>query len=110
MLSYYRRGVKLKEYLEEEKWFAYTEIVDYLSRGGFTRKEEEKFEEIAKEILDRGYFRYDRDRRDYLSVIEKWAEREILFYDPLELKVYGNNRLYERGMELLLDEYVYGGS
>jgi ADP-ribose pyrophosphatase YjhB (NUDIX family) len=103
MLSYYRRGVKLKEYLEEEKWFAYTEIVDYLSRGGFTEEEEKKFEEIAKEILERGYFRYDRDRKEYLPIIEKWAEKEILFYDPLELKVTGNSRIYEKGMELLLE-------
>jgi AAA+ ATPase superfamily predicted ATPase len=103
MFSYYQRGVNLKEYLEEQKWFAYTEIVDYLSRGGFTEEEEKKFEEIAKEILERGYFRYDRDRKEYLPIIEKWAEKEILFYDPLELKVTGNSRIYEKGMELLLE-------
>ena len=73
------RKKDLKEYLEEQKWLAYTEIVDYLSRGGFTEEEEKKFEEIAKEILERGYFRYDRDRKEYLPIIEKWAEKEILF-------------------------------
>jgi AAA+ ATPase superfamily predicted ATPase len=103
MLSYLRKGVDLKKYLEKEKWLAYTEIVDYLSRGGFTEEEEKKFEEIAKEILERGYFRYDRDRKEYLPIIEKWAEKEILFYDPLELKVTGNSRIYEKGMELLLE-------
>jgi len=92
----------LKEYLEEQKWLAYTEIVDYLSRGGFTEEEEKKFKEVAKEILERGYFRYDVDRKEYLPIIEKWAEKEILFYDPLELKVTGNSRIYEKGMELLL--------
>ena len=65
-----------------------------------------KFEEIAKEILERGYFRYDRDRKEYLPIIEKWAEKEILFYDPLELKVTGNSRIYEKGLELLLERHT----
>ena len=107
MLSYLRKGVDLKEYLEMERWLAYTEIVDYLSRGGFTEEEEKKLEEIAKEILERGYFRYDRDRKEYLPIIEKWAEKEILFYDPLELKVTGNSRIYEKGLELLLERHIY---
>ncbi len=38
----------------------------------------------------------------YLPIIEKWAEKEILFYDPLELKVAGNKRIYEKGMKVLL--------
>ena len=103
VFSIRKNGKDLKKFLEEQKWLAYTEIVDYLSRGGFTEEEEKKFEEIAKEILERGYFRYDRDRKEYLPIIEKWAEKEILFYDPLELKVTGNSRIYEKGMELLLE-------
>jgi hypothetical protein len=53
--------------------------VDYLNREGFTEEEEKRFEEIAEEILEKGYFRYDRDRKEYLPIIEKWAEKEILF-------------------------------
>jgi AAA+ ATPase superfamily predicted ATPase len=108
MLSYYRRGVKLKEYLEEEKWFAYTEIDEYLAE--FSWEETEFLLEVADEIVENGYFSISGLKMEKRKFLQKWAEREILFYDPLELKVYGNNRLYERGMELLLDEYVYGGS
>jgi hypothetical protein len=61
------------------------------------------FEEIAKEILEKGFFLFGRERKDYLPVIEKWAEKEILFYDPLELKVTGNSRIYEKGFELLFE-------
>jgi hypothetical protein len=77
--------------------------VDYLNREGFTEEEEKRFEEIAEEILEKGYFRYDRDRKEYLPIIEKWAEKEILFYDPLKLKVNGNSRVYEKEMTLLFE-------
>ena len=40
-----------------------------------------------------------------MNVIEKWSEKEILFFDPLEAKVEGNNRLYEKGMEILVEGY-----
>ena len=65
---------------------------------------------MADEIVENGYLSISGLKMEKRKFLQKWAEREILFYDPLELKVYGNNRLYEKGMELLLDEYVYGGS
>ena len=66
----------------------------------------QQVEEIAKEILEKGFFQFGRERKDFLPVIEKWAEKEILFYDPLELKVTGNSRIYEKGMELLLERHT----
>ncbi|WP_459893018.1 hypothetical protein [Desulfothermus okinawensis] len=44
------------------------------------------------------------NKKEYYQVIDKWAGKEILFFDPLELRVTGNNRLYEKGMELLSQE------
>ena len=35
-------------------------------------------------------------------MIEPWAEREILFYDPLELRVTANSKIYGKGLEILL--------
>ncbi len=96
-------GRDLEEHLKMEAWLAYTEIVDFIARGNFTEKDIEKFKEISREILVNGYFEFSSDKRDYLGVIEAWAEKEILFYDPLELKVTGNSRVYEKGMELLLE-------
>jgi len=102
MLSNLRRGEELKEFLEREAWLAYTEIVDYIARGGFTDKEVELFKKVGEEILERGYFEFREDRREYLPVIEAWAEKEILFYDPFELRVTANSKIYAKGLEILL--------
>jgi len=105
MLNYYKKGRDLKEYLEEQKKLAYSEIVDYLSRGGFSKGDKKKFKEICECIVKKGEFEINEETGEiYLPVIEKWAEMEILFYDPLELKVMGNSRIYEKGMELLFEE------
>jgi AAA+ ATPase superfamily predicted ATPase len=96
--------VNLREILERERWLAYTEIVDYIGRGGFKDEEVEKFISICEEIIVKGAFELNvKDIADYVDVIDRWAEKEILFYDPLELKVMGNSRIYEKGMELLLE-------
>ena len=97
-------GISLQEILEQEKWLAYTKILDYIGRGGFKDEEIEKFVNICEEITVKGAFELNvSDIADYVGIIDKWAEKEILFYDPLELKVMGNSRIYEKGMELLLE-------
>jgi AAA+ ATPase superfamily predicted ATPase len=97
-------GISLREVLERERWLAYTEIVDYIGRGGFKDEEIEKFVNICKEITVKGAFELNvSDIADYVGVIDRWSEKEILFYDPLELRVIGNSRIYEKGMELLLE-------
>jgi hypothetical protein len=61
---------------------------------------------MCKHIVNDGYFDADIYGNDeYMKVIDKWTEKEILFYDPLELKVMGNSRIYEKGMELLLQRF-----
>jgi hypothetical protein len=97
-----RSKFDLRSYLKEEAFLAYTEIVDCLNRGRFSQKEIKIFDEIALSILEKGYFAVRRNMEEYMGVIDKWAEREILFYDPLTLKVVGNDRTYEKGMEILL--------
>ncbi|MDQ7032615.1 MAG: ATP-binding protein [Desulfonauticus sp.] len=99
-----KSGRDLKEHLEREAWLAYTEIVDFMVRGDFTEKDIEMFEKIAEEILQKGYFELTKEKREYLKIIETWAEKEILFYDPLELKVTGNSRVYEKAMERVVGE------
>ncbi len=97
-----RKKKDLKKFLEREAWLAYTEIVDYLT--DFDGEERKKFLEIAKEILDRGFYSLENITKAKKEFLSKWAEKEILFYDPLELKVTGNSRIYEKGMELLFEK------
>lgn len=63
------------------------------------------FKEIAKEIILNGSFKIREDlSTEKKHIINHYVDKEILFLDPLTREVKGNNRLYEKGMELL----VYG--
>ncbi len=96
-----KKEKNLKEFLEREKWLAYTEIVDYLTE--FDEDSREFFGEVSKEIVQKGFYSLEKIYKKEKNFLQKWAEKEILFYDPLELKVVGNSRIYEKGMELLLN-------
>jgi AAA+ ATPase superfamily predicted ATPase len=96
-----KAGKDLKEHLEREKWLAYTEIDEFLSE--FKNEEVEYFKEVAREIVKKGYYSIEGMKKNKREFLQKWAEKEILFYDPLELKVTGNSRIYEKGLELLLE-------
>ncbi len=93
----------LEEYLERQKRLAYTELLMIMLKE-CSKEENRLFKEIIKKIVKNKEFVLDSNEKykKYMSVIEKWSEKEILFFDPLEVKVTGNNRLYEKGMEVLL--------
>ena len=94
-------GISLREVLERERWLAYTEIVDYLT--DFEEEDRKLFIKIAKQIVNNGFYLLEDVEVREKAILHRWAEKEILFYDPLELKVMGNSRIYEKGMELLLE-------
>ncbi len=97
-----KEGENLKEFLKQEAWLAYTEIDEFLAK--FSDEEVEFFKSIAKEIIKKGYYSIRGLKEKERKFLQKWAEKEILFYDPLELKVSGNSRIYEKGMEYLFEE------
>jgi len=101
MLDWYRREIDLKEYLKREAWLAYTEIVDYLT--DFEEEKRRYFKKIAQEIVSKGYYSLEGITSEEKKFLQAWAEKEILFYDPMELRVTGNSRVYEKGMEILLE-------
>ncbi len=104
MLENYRNRIDLKDYLEREAWLAYTEIVNFL-RKLKDREILEAFKRIGREIVEHGFYRVKVMESEEINyVIESFTEREILFYDPLELKVTGNSRIYEKGIEILLSK------
>ena len=95
-----KRGQDLKAFLEQESWLAYAEIMDCLT--DLEEVERVFFRQVAEEIVRRGFFTVEYIGKREKEWLKKWAENEILFYDPLELKVTGNSRIYEKGMEVWL--------
>lgn len=94
----------LREYLESEVKLAKSEIKFFMLKK-CEHKEIEIFLNIVKEILSNGFYNLDekgKGKDAYLSIVEKFAQVEILFFDPLTLKVTGNNRLYEKAFEKLV--------
>ncbi len=95
-----KKGKDLKEFLERERWLAYTEIVDYLTE--FDKEDREILLRVVRKIVKDSYYPVEMITKEEKKLLQKWAEKEILFYDPMELKVTGNSRIYEKGMEMLL--------
>ena len=92
----------LRKYLENEVKLAKSEIIEIMKRF-LDEKKREIFKEVAKEIIKNGYYESREDeKKEYLEVIDFMTEKEIFFYDPLEQKVTGNNRLYEKAFEELI--------
>jgi hypothetical protein len=95
----------LEEYLQDQQLGAWSEIIDYLQRG-FIQEERDLFKIIAKDIVLNGKYLLIAENEDkILEIIEKWCEKEILFFEPRTREVKGNNRLYEKGLEKYLKQY-----
>ncbi|MDQ7032888.1 MAG: ATP-binding protein, partial [Desulfonauticus sp.] len=92
----------LQQYLENEAKLAESEIID-LMRRFLNKKEKDTFKQIIKIIVDKGFFETgEEDNEVLVKVIDFMAEKEVFFYDPLTRKVTGNNKLYEKGFELVI--------
>jgi hypothetical protein len=95
----------LEEYLQDQQLGAWSEIIDYLQTD-FDEDDFDIFDKIAKDILINGkYILKDRNIKKERKLIEKWCEKEILFFEPRTREVKGNNRLYEKGLEKYLKQY-----
>jgi AAA+ ATPase superfamily predicted ATPase len=95
----------LEEFLKDQQLGAWSEIIDYLQTDS-TQEERELFRQISKEILLNGkYILMGDDLQIEKQLIEKWCEKEILFFEPRTREVRGNNRLYEKGLEKYLKQY-----
>jgi AAA+ ATPase superfamily predicted ATPase len=97
----------LKEYLENEARLADSEIFASLRSKRKQRKDSlmtKEFKLIAKEILDNGYALVeDKDSELFDEMLDYFCEKEILFYEPSEKRVYPNSRIYVKAMEMLVD-------
>ncbi len=104
MIREYEEYPSIEDYLSNQVNLALSEIIMFLEKGkNITDEDEELFIDIIKEILKDGHFAlFNKKRKKYIQTIEKFAQVEILFFDPLTLIVTGNNRLYEKAFEELI--------
>jgi len=92
-----------QEYLSYVTKLAKNEIID-LTDKNFDDKEREIFKDIIKKVLEfNGYVLPEGTKKEIYEIIDFMAGKEIFFYDPLERKVTGNNRLYEKAFEEFLN-------
>ena len=95
----------LKEQLKEMAEIAKNEIIFEKNRD-LTNKEFEIFLQIAKKIIKDRYFIFDENdearRKELKSVIERFCDVEILFYDPIKNIVTANSKIYVKAFEKII--------
>ncbi len=97
------RVTDIRAYLKEQAFYAYAEIVNLLTDER-DKKKRAVFKDIAQEILAKGSFIVSESTDlEVKEIIRHFSDKEILFYDPLTLKVNGNSRIYEKAMTILLE-------
>ena len=96
----------LKDYLEKRTLYAKSEIM--MSFGELLMKDKiylkDDFMKVIKKIIEDGYYLLDFSDKNIFDVVTYFAEKEILFFDPLSNKVTGNNRTYEKAFEKMIEE------
>ena len=98
-VKYYNSPI---EYLNYAVELTKNEIVD-LTDKNFDDKEYQLFENIIFKIVNQnGFILPKRTNKEIYKIIDFIAQNEIFFYDPIERKVRGNNRLYEKAFEGLV--------
>jgi len=88
----------LKEQLEEMAEIAKNEIKLFFEQQKISKEEREKFLFVAKKIVEDGKF-INGDYEGYFEIVSKFAEVEILFFDPIKNIVTANSRIYVKAFE-----------
>jgi AAA+ ATPase superfamily predicted ATPase len=94
----------LEEYLENEAKLALSDFNMCFRELVMKDKEEliEYFKKVSKEILKNGYSFYDGTDKKMFEMIDYFCQKEILFFEPSDTKVYPNSKIFVKGMEKLV--------
>ncbi len=92
----------LKDYLENEVNIAKNEIKIYIEQIKLSEEEIKKFYFVINEIIKNGYFNNDKFI-GYLDIIFRFAEKEILFFDPVYNVTTVNSRIYIKAFERIVN-------
>jgi len=105
LLEEYKEFESIEEYLENEVEIAKNEIIFEKNRD-LTNREFEIFLQIAKKIVKDEYFVFDENneerRKELKSVIERFCNVEILFFDPIKNRVIANSKIYIKAFERMM--------
>ena len=68
-----------------------------------TEEEVQTFIKIKDKILENGYLELEDLITDKMmnTLIDEFCEAEILFFEPMDNRVYPNSKIYQKGFELL---------
>ena len=95
-------GGDLEEYLVDEARTYRGKLSHFMAEVLETIEEMDKYEEILKEIVEKGFL--IRNQRDKLQtkVLNKAIEYEFLFLDPKDERIGFNAQIVKKGAELFL--------
>jgi len=98
LIDFKKEYNSLKEQLEEMAEIAKNEIILFFEQQKISKEEREKFLFVAKKIVEDGKF-INGDYEGYLEIVSKFAEVEILFFDPIKNIATANSRIYVKAFE-----------
>ena len=101
LIDEYEEYNSLEEYLKEMVEIAKNEIKLFFEQQKISKEEREKFLFVAKKIVEDEKF-INGDYEGYLEVVSKFAEVEILFFDPLKNITTANSKIYIKAFEQLV--------
>ena len=93
----------LEEYLENEAQLALSDFLAIYRRYKSVELVN-SFEKSAKEILKNGYDVVEKTDFKKMDMVNIFCEKEILFFEPSNSKIYPNSRIYVKGMEKLINK------
>jgi AAA+ ATPase superfamily predicted ATPase len=104
LLDNYKYYNSLQEYLDREELMAISEINVFIEQNELSDEEIEKFNFVAKVLVEEGKFDNNKNK-GYLKIISKFAQVEILFYEPTTNVTFANSKIYVKAFEKILEEY-----
>ncbi|MDQ7033061.1 MAG: ATP-binding protein [Desulfonauticus sp.] len=91
----------LQEQLDEMTEIAENEIDFFIQKNTLIKDDIERFQFVAKIIIANGYFDHKK-YKGYIDIVSRFADVEILFYDPVKNITTANSRIYVKAFEKIL--------
>ncbi|MDQ7032756.1 MAG: ATP-binding protein, partial [Desulfonauticus sp.] len=101
LIDYKFRYNSLKEQLDDMVEIAENEIDFFIQTNKLNNEDIDRFKFVAQKIMQNGYFD-NKKYKGYIDIVSKFADVEILFYDPIKNITTANSRIYVKAFERIL--------